>query len=81
MTRQDNPASTHSVEVPWVEPLILSISHITRYTYEGAVQDSFNEARLQPVTDHLQVCRDFRFRIDPESQVRDYPDFYSNCVH
>jgi len=66
---------------PWTEPLILSISHLTRYTYEGAVKDSFNEARLQPITDSLQMCRDFKFQLDPASSVRDYPDFYANCVH
>jgi transglutaminase-like putative cysteine protease len=66
---------------PWTDPLLLSISHLTRYTYEGAVQDSFNEARLQPITDSLQRCRDFKFQLDPASSVRDYPDFYANCVH
>ena len=81
-----NSHSSHTVEVkgskvPWTEPILLSISHLTRYTYEGAVQDSFNEARLQPITDILQQCRDFRFTIDPASSVRDYPDFYANCVH
>lgn len=74
------PALTSS-KGPWNEPILLSISHLTRYTYEGAVQDSFNEARLQPITDTLQQCRDFRFAIDPASSVRDYPDFYANCVH
>ena len=64
-----------------LEPLLLSISHLTRYLYEGPVKDSFNEARLQPVSDSLQQCREFRFRINPDSPVRDYPDFYSNCVH
>ena len=68
-------------EVPWIEPLTLSISHLTRYTYEGPVKDSFNEARLQPINDPLQWCREFNFRIDPETPVRDYPDFYTNCVH
>ena len=69
------------MEVPWTEPLLVSISHLTRYIYEGPVKDSFNEARLQPVTDALQECLEFHFRIDPESPVRDYPDFYANCVH
>lgn len=76
------PASaTQGPETPWIEPLMLSISHLTRYTYEGTVRDSFNEARLQPVTDSLQECRGFRFLINPTSSVRDYPDFYTNCVH
>jgi transglutaminase-like putative cysteine protease len=74
-------AEVKEAEAPWDEPLLLSISHLTRYTYEGAVQDSFNEARLQPVTDALQQCQNFQFLIDPASSVRDYPDFYSNCVH
>jgi transglutaminase-like putative cysteine protease len=65
----------------WTEPLLLSISHLTKYTYEGKVKDSFNEARLQPITDYLQQCREFAFRITPDSPVRDYPDFYANCVH
>ena len=66
--------------VSWTDPLLLSISHLTRYTYDGPVKDSFNEARLQPVSDSLQQCREFHFRLSPESQVRDYPDFYANCV-
>ncbi|KAB2639049.1 MAG: transglutaminase family protein [Verrucomicrobia bacterium] len=74
-------ASTGSKELPWTEPLLLNISHLTRYTYEGHVKDSFNEARLQPVSDSLQQCRDFHFKINPNSPVRDYPDFYANCVH
>jgi transglutaminase-like putative cysteine protease len=74
-------ASTGSKELPWTEPLLLNISHLTRYTYAGQVKDSFNEARLQPVSDSLQQCRDFHFKINPNSPVRDYPDFYANCVH
>ena len=67
-------------ETPWTEPQLLSISHLTRYIYEGAVKDSFNEARLQPISDSLQHCKEFQFRINPTSEVRDYPDFYCNCV-
>jgi len=70
-----------SRELPWTEPLILNISHVTRYTYEGLVKDSFNEARLQPISDSLQQCHEFLFRINPDTPVRDYPDFYANCVH
>ena len=70
-----------SVETKSSEPLLLLISHLTRYTYDGPVNDSFNEARLQPISDSLQQCREFRFRLDPETPVRDYPDFYTNCVH
>ena len=81
MIAQNEHHAQTAPESPWSEPLLLTISHLTRYTYEGPVQDSFNEARLQPVSDPLQDCREFRFRITPDSQIRDYPDLYSNCVH
>lgn len=81
ISQSSSTTESKGAKVPWTEPILLSISHLTRYTYEGAVQDSFNEARLQPITDTLQQCRDFRFKIDPASSVRDYPDFYANCVH
>ena len=81
MIAHNEPPAAVAPEAPWSEPLLLNISHLTRYTYEGPVQDSFNEARLQPVNDPLQQCREFRFRITPDSQIRDYPDLYSNCVH
>jgi transglutaminase-like putative cysteine protease len=68
-------------EPEWTEPLLLRVRHLTRFIYQGPTHDSFNEARLQPVTDHSQECRDFALHIEPEAVVRDYPDFFTNCVH
>lgn len=65
----------------WTEPLLLKVRHLTRYDYHGDVWDSFNEARLQPVSDQAQLCTRFLLRIDPNADVREYPDFYANCVH
>lgn len=78
-----------SAEVPggaapepgWMEPLLLRVRHLTRFIYQGPTRDSFNEARLQPVTDQAQTCREFELRIKPDAVVRDYPDFFANCVH
>jgi transglutaminase-like putative cysteine protease len=70
-----------SRENHWTEPLTLSISHLTRYIYDGVVRESFNEARLQPVSDSHQQCVEFHLRLSPDAPVRDYPDFYANCVH
>lgn len=81
MILSNQAADTMSENAVWTEPLLLSISHLTRYMYEGNVKDSFNEARLQPVTDSLQQCLAFNLRIDPVTPIRDYPDFYANCVH
>lgn len=80
MISQRENISTKGEDAHWSEPLLLSISHLTRYTYEGPVQDSFNEARLHPVTDSLQECREFILHLDPFTSVRDYPDFYGNCI-
>lgn len=69
------------VETPWTEPLQIEVRHLTRFEYHDSVWDSFNEARLNPVTDTCQLCRKFFLHIDPSADVRDYPDFYANCVH
>ena len=55
--------------------------HLTRFTYLGPVTDSFNETRLQPVSDDLQACESFTLRIDPAAPTRVYQDFYQNRVH
>lgn len=69
-------------EQEWLEPLLLRVRHLTRYEYNGPVVDSFNEARLQPVSDTSQECLEFHLRIDPPTtRVRDYPDLHANCVH
>lgn len=65
----------------WCEPLLLQVRHLTRFIYQGPTQDSFNEARLQPASDHAQECREFALHIEPGALVRDYPDFFANCVH
>ena len=77
----ENAAPATPPDREWMEPLTLRVRHLTRYEYHGQVWDSFNEARLQPVTDHAQFCSRFILRIDPNAEVREYPDFYANCVH
>jgi transglutaminase-like putative cysteine protease len=45
------------------------------------VRDSFNEARLQPVTTGAQVCHSFLLKVLPTSKLSHYLDFYFNYVH
>ncbi|HEY4301587.1 MAG TPA: transglutaminase family protein [Candidatus Didemnitutus sp.] len=59
----------------------LHVFHRTRYAYASPVRESFNEARLQPVTGALQTCEAFRLTIVPDCQVFHYPDYYFNSVH
>ncbi len=68
-------------EQEWTEPLMLEVRHRTHFSYHDQVWDSFNEARLQPVTDTAQICRRFFLHLTPSAEVRDYPDFFQNCVH
>jgi transglutaminase-like putative cysteine protease len=77
----DDAAAPQPPEQEWTEPLLLKVRHLTRYDYHGQVWDSFNEARLQPVSDHTQLCCKFFLRIEPIAEVQDYPDFFGNAVH
>ncbi len=59
----------------------LHILHRTRFRYAATVRESFNEARLQPVTADAQVCHNFLLKILPTTRLSHYLDFYFNCVH
>jgi transglutaminase-like putative cysteine protease len=58
-----------------------TVQHSTRYSYAAPVRDSFNEVRLQPVSNEQQKVDSFLLRILPTTRLRHYHDFYSNCVH
>jgi transglutaminase-like putative cysteine protease len=77
----ENAPGTPSIASFWTEPLVLRVTHLTRYNYHDTVWDSFNEARLQPVSDTAQLCREFNLDVQPPASLRDYPDFQGNCVH
>jgi len=58
----------------------LRVRHLTRFVYDGPATDSYNDARLCPISDPLQRCESFQLRIDPEVLVNTYHDFYQNQV-
>lgn len=57
------------------------IIHRTGYAYASPVFDSFNEVRLQPVSDEWQQVNDFLLKILPATRLLHHRDFYSNIVH
>ncbi len=59
----------------------LSILHRTHYSYVTAVQDSTNEARLQPGDTAAQRRHSFLLKVLPPTRLSHYLDFYFNCVH
>ena len=59
----------------------LRVVHRTHYAYAEPVKESFNEARLQPVTADGQVCDSFILKVLPSGRLSHYQDFYLNRVH
>jgi len=59
----------------------LHVLHRTRYKYATAVHESFNEARLQPVSTGTQTCHSFVLKVLPTSRLSHYLDFHLNYVH
>jgi transglutaminase-like putative cysteine protease len=57
------------------------IIHRTLYLYASPVRDSFNEARLQPFNNDLQMVESFLLKVLPAARLRHRHDFYSNTVH
>ena len=57
------------------------INHRTSYTYAAPVRESFNEVRLQPLSDERQTVESFLLKVLPPARLRHYHDFNSNCVH
>lgn len=59
----------------------LQVTHRTRYTYASPVRESFNEVRLQPVTNEHQVCESFLLKVLPAAKLSHYSDFHANVIH
>jgi transglutaminase-like putative cysteine protease len=57
------------------------ILHRTHYVYASPVRESFNEVRLQPLSNEHQTVESFLLKVLPPARLRHYHDFYSNCVH
>lgn len=59
----------------------LQVFHRTRFDYASPVKDSFNEARLQPLSTGGQMCREFKLHVVPATRFTRYTDFQQNVVH
>jgi transglutaminase-like putative cysteine protease len=55
--------------------------HITNFTYDGPVTDSYNEVRLRPLQDESQSCLSFSLSTDPAVAPAEHIDYYGNTVH
>jgi transglutaminase-like putative cysteine protease len=55
--------------------------HVTQFSYDGPVSESYNELRLRPRHDESQSCLSFRITTRPEAKAIGHQDFYGNWVH
>jgi transglutaminase-like putative cysteine protease len=58
-----------------------SVTHVTRFQYQGPVHESVMEVRLGPRTDSLQEVWGFDLETDPATAVFRYTDAFGNDVH
>ena len=57
------------------------LSHVTQFSYDGPVSESYNELRLRPRHDESQSCLSFRLTTNPASRPAAHLDFFDNWVH
>ncbi len=57
------------------------LHHVTEFSYDGPVSESFNEVRLRPLEDDRQSCLRFRLITRPQAPVSARVDYYGNWVH
>ncbi len=57
------------------------LAHVTLFSYDGMVSESYNELRLRPRHDETQSCLSFRLTTYPFSKPAAHLDYFNNWVH
>jgi len=57
------------------------LHHVTQFSYDGPVSESYNELRLRPRHDDRQTCVSFRVTTRPDSRPAAHVDYFGNWVH
>ncbi len=57
------------------------VAHVTNFSYDGLVSESYNELRLRPRHDESQSCLSFRLTTTPGSRPTAHLDYFDNWVH
>lgn len=79
LSTNDSFAPIDTGEV-WPHTRRMRICHATRFHYNGMITDSYNDARLCPITDPQQRCVSYQLDISPRVPLHTYHDFYHNRV-
>jgi transglutaminase-like putative cysteine protease len=56
------------------------ITYETAYEYSEPVRDNLNVLRVKPATTPHQTVEDFNFRVDPQSRLHQYRDYFGSEV-
>jgi len=56
------------------------ITYATEYGYSDPVRDNLNVLRVRPATTPHQTLSDFSLRVDPESRLHQYRDYFGSEV-
>jgi transglutaminase-like putative cysteine protease len=59
----------------------LRVNHVTKYKYQGTVTNSYNEARMTPLSVPGQTTIDARLEIRPAVRALRYWDYWGTLVH
>ena len=57
------------------------VLHRTQYVYASPVRESFNEVRLQAISNEAQTVESFLLKVLPSTRLRHFKDFCANYVH
>lgn len=60
--------------------MLITTLHETIFDYAAPIKATFTEARLWPVTDATQTCRDFTLSVDPMRDLTESRDYFGNMV-
>ena len=61
--------------------MLITTLHETTFDYERPVHASFTEARLRPLSDAHQECREFSLSVDPGAPISTGRDYFDNWLH
>jgi len=59
----------------------IRVEHDSHYRYAGAVDSSYNEARITPMTTPWQMVLDARVEVEPANEPLRYVDYWGTIVH
>ena len=60
----------------------LTVEHVTRFSYDGSINEAYTEIRLKPAHRDGQRCSSFVLATEPRGvSVAEYRDRFGNAVH